>query len=66
VAPSEIRPGDLVFFRNTYGYGVTHVGIAIGGGQFVSALSDQAGVVVSSLDAPFWRAHFTGARRVTG
>jgi hypothetical protein len=56
------QPGDLVFF-NTTGKPYSHVGILIGDDQFVHASSAKGGVVVSSLDTPYWTDHFLGLRR---
>ena len=57
-----IRPGDLVFF-NTMGQPFSHVGIYIGGNQFVSALNRQQGVAVQSLRIPYWAERLDGVRR---
>jgi cell wall-associated NlpC family hydrolase len=63
VTRREVQPGDLVFFA-TSGRRVSHVGIAIGGGQFVHAPSSRGVVRVESLDAAYWSRHYAGARRV--
>ncbi|HIE51621.1 MAG TPA: hypothetical protein EYP85_07655 [Armatimonadetes bacterium] len=60
---TELQPGDLVFFQNTYKPGVSHVGIYVGEGRFIHA-SPRAGVTVSRLDAPYYRQHYAGARRL--
>ena len=57
--------GDLVFYENTYGPGITHVGIYIGNNQWVSAENEASGVKISSLDEPYWKARYAGARRIT-
>jgi cell wall-associated NlpC family hydrolase len=62
IREEDIRPGDLVFFV-TEGRDVTHVGIAIGGDQFVHAPNARGVVRVESLSAPYWRDRFVGARR---
>ena len=66
VSPSAagLNPGDLVFF-NTKGRGPTHVGIAIGGDEFVHAPSSQGEVRVERIGSPYWSARFVDARRVT-
>jgi cell wall-associated NlpC family hydrolase len=64
VARDEMRPGDLVFFRNTYRHGISHVGLYLGDGQFVHAASAKREVAVDRLDGPYYAAHFAGARRV--
>jgi cell wall-associated NlpC family hydrolase len=60
----NLRPGDLVFYENTYGPGITHVGIYIGNNQWVSAANETDGVTISSLDEPYWRTRYAGARRI--
>lgn len=37
VSKEEMRPGDLVFFRNTYRRGVSHVGLIVDSGQMIHA-----------------------------
>jgi cell wall-associated NlpC family hydrolase len=61
VPVSLLGPGDLVFFR-TYSRGASHVGIYLGGNRFIHA-STLRGVVVSSMDDPYYRARYLGARR---
>lgn len=63
VGANEIQAGDLVFFANTYGPGITHNGVALGDGRFVHARSENSGTVISSLSDAYWSAHFAGARR---
>ena len=64
VAPSDMQPGDLVFFANTYMPGLSHVGIYVGDGQFVDAGTERTGVRRASLGDPYWAARFVGARRI--
>lgn len=64
VPREELQPGDLVFFRNTYKRGISHVGIYIGGGEFVHAASRRRSVVVDRLDSPYFDTRFAGGRRV--
>jgi cell wall-associated NlpC family hydrolase len=63
VSGALIDPGDLVFFSTT-DPGATHVGIAIGGDQFVHAPSSTGVVRVEHLGAPYWSQRFVGARRL--
>lgn len=58
-----IEPGDLVFF-STVAPGASHVGIAIGGDEFVHAPSSTGEVRVERLGATYWSTRFVGARRV--
>jgi hypothetical protein len=63
VPRGELRPADLVFFANTAGKGITHVGIYVGEDRFVHS-STRAGVIVSSLDDNYYARHYAGARMV--
>jgi len=63
VSKSDLQPGDLVFFSSD-GYGVTHVGIYIGGGEFVHASTSKTGVIVSSLSSSYYTRVWWGAKRV--
>jgi cell wall-associated NlpC family hydrolase len=60
---AELRPGDLVFFRNTYRRGISHVGIYAGSNKFVHA-NERFGVTVTKLSDPYYQLHYAGARRV--
>ena len=64
VAKKDLQPGDLVFFQNTAGYGISHVGIYVGGGKFIH--SPRTGSVVSyaDLNSTYYINHYYGARRV--
>lgn len=60
----ELQPGDLVFF-STVAPGASHVGISLGGDQFVHAPSERGVVRINSLSEEYWRKRFIGARRVS-
>ena len=60
---TQLQPADLVFFSNTAGRGITHVGIYLGSARFVHA-SSSSGVVISSLDADYYLRHYAGARMI--
>lgn len=62
-SPDELRPGDIVFFVNTYKRGISHVGIYIGGGNVVQAMSPKLGVGVANLNGGYWAQHYYGAIR---
>ena len=64
VAASDLRPGDLVFFRDTYKRGISHVGIFVGDGRFLHAAGHRQGVIVSALSRPYYRLRYAGARRL--
>lgn len=59
-----LEPGDLVFFE-TGGSEVSHVGIAIGGDQFVHAPNSRGVVRVNRLTAGYWGDRAVTARRLT-
>jgi cell wall-associated NlpC family hydrolase len=62
VKPEDLASGDLVFFH-TVARGVSHVGIAIGGDEFIHAPSSTGVVRVEHLSAPYWSQRFMTARR---
>ena len=59
VSRSQLAPGDLVFFN-----GLGHVGIYIGGGQFVHAPHTGDVVKISSIWDSWYRSSYVGARRL--
>jgi cell wall-associated NlpC family hydrolase len=59
----QLEAGDLVFFSTT-APGASHVGIMIGGDQFVHAPSERGVVRVENLSAQYWASRFVGAKRV--
>ena len=62
VEKKNLQPGDLVFFE-TYEPGISHSGIYIGDGQFISATS-SSGVAVADIDDSYWGPRYRGAKRV--
>jgi hypothetical protein len=62
VAPSDLQPGDLVFF-DPGPLGPMHEGIYIGGGQFVQAPHTGDVVRISSLTDPSYATRYLGAIR---
>jgi peptidoglycan DL-endopeptidase CwlO len=59
VSQDQLEPGDLVFFD-----GLGHMGIYIGGGQFVHAPHTGDVVKISSLGDSWYAATYVGARRL--
>ena len=65
VSKSQLQPGDLVFFNNGNSRKrATHVGIYIGGNQFVHASTPTVGVIVSDMNSAYYGTGFVGARRL--
>ena len=60
----DVKAGDLVFFE-TVSPGASHVGIALGGGEFVHAPSSRGVVRVERYSTGYWADRWVGARRVT-
>jgi len=60
----DVRAGDLVFFE-TVSRGASHVGIAVGGNEFVHAPSSRGVVRVESYSSGYWKQRFIGARRLS-
>ena len=64
VARRNLREGDLVFFSSRKSRRkVAHVGIYLKDGKFVHASTSQ-GVIVSSLNEPYYRTHWISGGRV--
>jgi cell wall-associated NlpC family hydrolase len=61
VSRSQLEPGDLVFF-----YGLGHVGIYVGGGQFIHAPHTGSVVRIDSLNEAGYSSAFDGAKRILG
>jgi cell wall-associated NlpC family hydrolase len=78
IDPRSVKPGDLIFFVNTYGVGtdegarivtteqrvVTHVGIYAGNGLMLHAPQEGDYIRLTTLNATFWRTHLAGYGRV--
>ena len=65
IEPSQLQPGDLVFFENTYPTSdpISHVAIYVGNGTTVMATDTGDFVREASLSNPYWSAHFAAAGR---
>ena len=65
VSKSELQPGDLVLFNSgNRNKNATHVGIYIGGGEFIHASTSTTGVIISDLNSNYYTSVYVGARRI--
>ncbi len=65
VEKSELAPGDLVFFNNgSTSKPVSHVGLYIGGGDFIHASTQSKGVRIDNLDSGHYDKVYVFARRI--
>lgn len=57
IAPSEAKPGDIIFFTGTYdsGSAVSHVGIYAGNGMMIHCGNP---ISYTSVNSSYWQQHF--------
>ena len=61
----NLKPGDVVFFGNTYRPGnTTHVGIYVGNGKFAHRPTANKPVKIDNINSKYYSSHFTGANRL--
>lgn len=60
-AVTQLQAGDLVMFGKS---GINHVGIYIGGNQFIHAANERSGVRIDSLSTGYYKTNYVGARRI--
>jgi cell wall-associated NlpC family hydrolase len=63
VGVDSLEAGDLIFFR-TNGQDVSHVGIAIGGDEFVHAPGSGRDVRVERLGSSYWAPRLAAVKRI--
>lgn len=63
ISKSSLVAGDLVFFKNTYKRGISHVGIYVGNNRIIHAFP-RRGVTVDSLFNAYLRAKYACSKRV--
>ncbi len=64
VSRSQLRPGDVVFFRNTYKRGISHVGLYINANKFIHAANQRRDVTINRIDDSYYGPRYVGARRM--
>ena len=62
VSASEAKPGDLIFFENTYNTsGASHVGIYVGNGMMIHCGNP---IQYTSIESSYWQKHFLSFGRI--
>ena len=64
VSRDELQPGDLVFFKYRTSKPVSHVGIYIGGGEFIHASTNRYVVQIDQMNSGHYANVYVYARRV--
>ena len=64
VSKSNLQPGDIVIFKNRGKTAIGHVGIYVGGNDFIHAANSREGVIITSLSSSYYQKRYVGARRV--
>ncbi len=65
VDKANLQPGDLVFFNTGKNSAISHVGMYIGGNQFIhSASPGRKGISIASLGTDYNSRNYVGATRV--
>jgi len=62
VPVDKLEVGDLLFFTRKKRIG--HVGIYIGDNMFIHAAGKGKGVIISSMESPYFKKTFVGAKRL--
>jgi len=62
---SELKKGDMVFFKSNNRSDISHVGIFLGNGKFIHASSNKKKVIISSINSDYASRNFMWGRRVT-
>ena len=65
VAYGNLQPGDIVFFQNTFRWGMSHNGVYIGNGRFIHAENETTGVRISDINSDYYASRYYGAVRFT-
>ena len=64
ISRDELQPGDLVFFRYRTSKPVSHVGIYIGGGEFIHASTNRYVVQIDQMNSGHYDNVYVYARRI--
>lgn len=61
---ANLEPGDLVLFKGATGNSIGHVGIYIGGNNFIHASNPSDGVKITSMSTSYYKSRYVTSRRV--
>lgn len=64
VPRSQLQPGDLIIINNESNTSIGHVGMYVGGGNFIHASSGSGKIVISPLSNAYYNARYVTARRI--
>lgn len=60
----DLEIGDLIFFRSDSSSSISHVGIYLGGGNFIHAAPSLKGVGYSTMSSGYYSRNFVSGKRV--
>lgn len=61
---ANLQAGDLVLFKGATGNSIGHVGIYIGGNNFIHASNPSDGVKITSMSTNYYQTRYVTSRRV--
>lgn len=61
---ANLQAGDLVLFKGATGNSIGHVGIYIGGNNFIHASNPSDGVKITSMSTSYYQTRYVTSRRV--
>lgn len=61
---SDLKRGDLLFFKSDTVSSVNHTGIYLGSGKMIHASSSNKKVVIAECNTSYWKRNFVNGRRV--
>lgn len=64
ISIDQLQPGDLVFFSIELTGNISHVGIYIGSGKFISPIKSKGVYVQNMINNSYWSPRYLGAKRV--
>lgn len=64
VSKNNLQPGDILIFNGSSNTSIGHVGIYVGGNDFIHAANSREGVIITSLSSSYYQKRYVGARRI--